>query len=129
LLERHVGFDEVESRVFKRSCIHCHSEPTSAGDPGPGSVGGFGFTARGVVLSTYAGAQRGYLGDDKERHSLFETEAEGGGRLVLALVARHEETSGRPVSGVRGMPMGLPGLSPEDIQLVRTWVHEGAPEK
>jgi hypothetical protein len=25
--------------------------------------------------------------------------------------------------------MGLPGLSLEDIQLVETWVHEGAPER
>jgi cytochrome c2 len=129
LLDRHVGFEEVETRVFKKSCIHCHSEPSSAGDPGPGSVGGFGFAPRGVVLSTYPGTQRGYVGEDKQRHTLFAKEPMGGARLVEALIARHEETSGRPVPGVRGMPMGLPGLSLEDIQLVETWVHEGAPER
>jgi hypothetical protein len=31
------------------------------------------------------------------------------------------------VEGVRGMPMGLPGLSREDIQLVETWASQGAP--
>jgi hypothetical protein len=58
-----------------------------------------------------------------------ELEPWGGARLVAALVARHEETSGRPVAAVRGMPMGLPGLSAEEIQLVETWVSEGAPKE
>jgi cytochrome c1 len=134
LLDRRVTFDEVENRVFKRSCIHCHADPDTQGsDPGPGSAGGLGFAPRGVRLTSYEGARLGYLTASGARRSLFtdepELESMGGSRLVAALVARHEETSGRASSEVRGMPLGLPGLSAEDIQLVETWVGEGAPLK
>jgi cytochrome c2 len=133
ILERKVTYDEVESRVFKKSCIHCHSDPDpKGGDTGPGNAGGFGFAPRGVSLSSHAGVERGYRTKGGARQSLLATEpaldAWGGSRLVAALVARHEETSGRAKSEVRGMPLGLPGLAPEDIQLVETWVAEGAPQ-
>jgi cytochrome c2 len=131
VLDRVVTFQEVSDRVLSKSCIHCHSEPDGKGsDPGPGSAGGFGFPARGIQLSSHAGAQRGYLGKDGSLHSLFRKQPPldrlGGSRLVASLVARHEETSGRPSGDVRGMPLGLPALSPEDIQLVETWVAQGA---
>lgn len=136
VLERHVRYEEVADRVFRKSCTHCHADPSPNGDPGPGSTGGFGFAPRGIALLSFGGTQKGYLGDDHARHSLFATEpalvkltgdsGSGGSRLVAALVARHEETSGRPVAEVRGMPMGLPGLSAEEIQLVETWVAQGA---
>jgi mono/diheme cytochrome c family protein len=129
-LDRPVSFEEVASSVFRRSCTHCHAKPGPSGDAGPGSTGGFGFPARGVELLSWGGTQRGYIADDRIRRSLFVPEPAlaswGGARLVAALVARHEETSGRPVEGVRGMPMGLPGLSAEQIQLVETWVTQGA---
>jgi cytochrome c2 len=132
LLERHVSYEEVASRVFRKSCTHCHADPSSNGDAGPGSVGGFGFAPRGIALLSYRGTQQGYIADDGARRSLFAQEPAlrewGGSRLVAALVARHEETSGRPLGEVRGMPMGLPGLSLEEIQLVETWVAEGAPK-
>jgi len=132
LLDRHVSYEEVASRVFRKSCTHCHADPTGTGDPGPGSTGGFGFAPRGVALLSFHGVTRGYIGEDRVRHSLIAPEPGlarwGGSRLVAALVARHEETAGRPVEDVRGMPMGLPGLSAEEIQLVETWVSEGAPE-
>ncbi len=132
VLERHVSYEEVAARVFRKSCTHCHADPSPNGDPGPGSTGGFGFAARGVELLSYRGTQLGYIADDHSRKSLFAKEPAldrwGGSRLVAALVARHEETSGRPLTEVRGMPMGLPGLSAEDIQLVETWVAEGAPK-
>jgi cytochrome c2 len=132
VLERHVSYEEVASRVFRKSCTHCHADATSSGDPGPGSTGGFGFAPRGVELLSFRGSQRGYIADDHTRRSLFKPEPGldrmGGSRLVAALVARHEETSGRPVPEVRGMPMGLPGLSLEDIQLVESWVAQGSPQ-
>jgi len=132
LLERRVSYEEVASQVFRKSCTHCHADPGPNGDPGPGSTGGFGFAARGVRLLSFRGTQLGYIADGGARKSLFLREPAlerwGGSRLVAALVARHEETSGRPVKEVRGMPMGLPGLSAEDIQLVETWVSQGAKE-
>jgi cytochrome c2 len=132
VLDRHVSYEEVADKVFKKACTHCHADrnASASADPGPGAGGGFGFKARGVELLSFAGTQRGYIGEDRARHSLFAKEpalsAWGGSRLVAALVMRHEETSGRPVTEVRGMPMGLPGLSLEDIQLVETWVSQGA---
>lgn len=133
ILPRRVSYDEVASRVFRKSCTHCHADPGSEGDPGPGSTGGFGFAPRGVALLSYPGTQRGYVADDGARRSLLVGEPElarwGGSRLVAALTARHEETAGRPVPEVRGMPMGLPGLPAEEIQLVETWVSQGAPRQ
>ena len=52
--------DEVEARVFRRVCWHCHSDPDFArGDGGPGNHGGFGFDARGIDLSSYEGVLSG----------------------------------------------------------------------
>jgi mono/diheme cytochrome c family protein len=132
LLDRPVGYEEVSNRVFKKSCIHCHADPDpKGGDPGPGNTGGLGFAPRGVRLTSYAGLKLGYIGKGGARHSSLAEERSlekwGGSRLVAALVARHEETSGRPVEEVRGMPLGLPSLSAEDIQLVESWVAQGAP--
>jgi cytochrome c1 len=131
ILERKVGYEEVAAKVFKKGCIHCHADPDpKGGDPGPGSAGGFGFAARGVRLTSYAGLELGYRTKEGPRKSLVTPEPAlekwGGSRLVAALVVRHEETSGRSVGEVRGMPLGLPGLSAEDIQLVETWVAQGA---
>lgn len=60
--------------------------------------------------------------------SASETKAEGAGvaLLVRALLARQDEEAGQPVLDVRGMPLGLPALDPEDIRLVETWVAQGA---
>jgi cytochrome c2 len=131
LLERRVSFEEVATSVFRKSCTHCHADPSPTADPGPGSAGGFGFAPRGVRLLSFRGTQLGYIAEGARR-SLFVREPAlerwGGSRLVAALVARHEETSGRPIPVVRGMPMGLPGLSAEEIQLVETWVAQGAKE-
>ena len=130
LLARKVTYAEVANRVFKKSCVHCHADPDASGDGGPGSTGGFGFKPRGVRLLSYAGTQLGYIDEGGQRRSLFSVESAlekwGGSRLVAALVARHEETSGRPIREVRGMPMGLPALPLEDIQLVESWVAQGA---
>jgi cytochrome c2 len=127
VLSRAVTYEEVAEKVFRTSCIHCHE------NGGPGNTGGFGFAARGVDVTTYPAIQRGYVAADGSHASLFDHDAAldslGGSRLVAALVARFEETAGRPTAKVRGMPMGLPPLSPEQIQLVETWVAQGAKSK
>jgi cytochrome c2 len=131
LLERRVTYEEVAARVFRKSCVHCHADPGKSGDPGPGSAGGFGFALRGVRLLSYEGTQLGYVANGGARRSLFEREPElerwGGSRLVASLVARHEEVAGRPLGEVRGMPMGLPPLAADEIQLVETWAAQGGP--
>ena len=42
--------------------------------------------------------------------------------------ARHAEEAGRPDPAVRGMPLGLPPIPLEDIQLVESWIAQGRPQ-
>lgn len=128
VLTRRVSFDEVSTRVFRRTCWHCHGEPDYAvGDGGPGNTGGFGFKARGLNLIDYGTVASGLIDDQGNRHSIFEPAEGGVSRLVSALLARQEEEASRPRADVRGMPLGFPSLPPEDIQLVESWVAQGRP--
>jgi cytochrome c5 len=128
VLDREVGYDEVARRVFRKVCWHCHASPDYArGDGGPGMSGGFGFAGRGLDLSSYTGVAAGSLGPDGRRRSVFSPVHEGTPRLVAHLWARHAEEAGRPVPGIRGMPLGLPALPPEEIQLVDSWIAQGRP--
>lgn len=127
-LSRRVGFDEVNERVFAVTCRHCHTNPDSAGgDGGPGNTGGFGFKPRKIDFSSYRGIQSGGVDERGERVSLFAPTREGLPRLVAALVARAREAAGQESDEVRGMPLGLPPLSAEQIQLVESWVEQGRP--
>lgn len=129
LLERSVEFAEVAERVFRKVCWHCHSAPFyAAGDGGPGNTGGFGFAPRGLDLSTHAGVMSGSIGDDGRRRGIFAPTADGTPKLVAHLVARRLEEQGGELPGVRGMPLGLPAMSLEDIQLVETWIEQGRAE-
>ena len=127
ILERAVTWDEVETKVFRNSCWHCHAEPDFArGDGGPGNSGGFGYAPRGLDVSSYAAISSGALDEHGEPRSVFAKLPDGTPRLVARLLARHAEAAGAPAHGV-GMPLGLPPLSPEDIQLVETWIAQGRP--
>lgn len=128
LLTRRVTFDEVQKRVFGRTCHHCHGNPDVAlGDGGPGNTGGFGFFPRGLDLSSYRGVSGGLLDAHGERHSVFEKMKDGTPRLVAVLLARQREEAGHVDPHLRGMPLGLPALSPEDIQIVASWIAQGRP--
>lgn len=128
LLGRRVSFDEVKLRVFDVTCRHCHGNPDDAlGDGGPGNSGGFGFPARRINLSSYEDIASGMLDGHGNRSSLFKKNANGEPFLVAALWARHDEIRGQESKGIRGMPLGLPPLSPEDIQLVASWIAQGRP--
>jgi cytochrome c2 len=127
LLDRPVRYAEVEGRVLLDTCWHCHSDPDYAhGDGGPGNTGGFGFEGRGARLSDYEGVSSGY-DVDGERRSLFAPDADGTPHLVRVLMARHSEVAGQPIAGVTGMPLGLPPIPLEDIQLVESWIAQGRP--
>jgi len=127
-LARRVSFEEANRQVFSRTCHHGHTDAQSAGgDGGPGNTGGFGFAPRGISFSSHASILAGYIDEKGERRSLFEPLADGTPRLVAALLARHDEARSAPRDSVRGMPLGLPPLSPEDIQLVESWVAQGKP--
>jgi mono/diheme cytochrome c family protein len=129
VLDRKVTHSEVEERVLGLLCVHCHSEPkTSIGDGGPGNGGGFGFKPRRFDVGTYRGISAGYLDAHGERQSVFAPDPGGVPHLVAALMARYEEEAGKPNPNVRGMPLGLPPLPLEDIQLVETWIAQGRPQ-
>jgi cytochrome c2 len=128
LLSRRVSFREVDERVLRVTCRHCHTDPDSAGgDGGPGNTGGFGFRPRGLDLSTYGAVSAGYLDDSGERHSVFTKDERGVPILVAALLARHDEGTRSTAPKTRGMPLGLPAVPLEDIQLVDTWIAQGRP--
>ncbi len=128
VLTRRVGFDEVNAQVFAVTCRHCHTNPDSAGgDGGPGGTGGFGFKPRKIDFSSYQSIQSGGVDAHGERVSLFAPTNEGLPRLVAALVARAREGAGVESDELRGMPLGLPALSAEKIQLVESWVAQGRP--
>jgi cytochrome c1 len=128
--DEQVTWAHVYERVFGKVCRHCHSDPNEViGDGGPGYIGGFGFRQRKLDLSTYQGAQSGSLDDDGKRRSIFKKDDHGMPRIVAHLWARHAEVAGTPVEGVTGMPLGLPPLPPEDIQLIETWIAHGRPQK
>ncbi len=128
LLERPVRHAEVEARVFKRICWHCHSDPLPVGgDGGPGNTGGFGFAGKGLDLGSYAAIKRGGHDGQGEPVDYLATDAGGVPRIVAAMHARYAEVAGQTRS-IRGMPLGLPPMSLEEIQLVETWISQGAPE-
>ncbi|MGC4089214.1 MAG: c-type cytochrome [Polyangiaceae bacterium] len=124
LLTRRVTFSELKQRVLRKTCWHCHSDPDYAiGDGGPGNSGGFGFSGRRINLAELEGVLSGYRDDQGETRSLLSAESPSNeSRLVQALLARHAEERGAPTGPVRGMPMGLPALPSEEIQLVESWV-------
>jgi cytochrome c1 len=129
LLDRRVSYEEVSERVFRKTCWHCHGEPDyGIGDGGPGNTGGFGFKPRGLSLADYEGVASGYVDDKGERRSVFALTSEGTPRLVSSLIARRDEIAGYSNPSMRGMPLGLPPLSPEEIQLVESWIAQGRPE-
>lgn len=128
-LERRVTWAEVEAKVFKKTCWHCHSDPDYArGDGGPGNSGGFGFTPRGLNLASYEGVASGSVGDDGRRRSVFAPLPDGTPRLVAHLLARHAEAEGLEPE-LRGMPLGLTPVPLEEIRLIEAWIAQGRPQE
>jgi cytochrome c2 len=128
LLERRVSYAEVDEKVFHLTCRHCHSnEDIALGEGGPGNTGGFGFKPKGLNLSSYAAINSGYRDEHGERHSVFMPISDGTPRLVAAVLARQREERGEVNREVRGMPLGLPALSAEQVQILESWVAQGRP--
>ncbi len=125
-LDREVGFDEIDEKIFSKICRHCHGDPDQAvGDGGPGNTGGFGFKARGLELTSFKRVMAGYTDDAGERHSVFAPTDNGTPRILASLMARHGEVLGLNDPEIRGMPLGLPPLPLADIQLLLTWIKQG----
>jgi cytochrome c2 len=129
VLTRKVTYDEVATHVFRKTCWHCHGEPDfERCDGGPGNSGGFGFKGVGLNLSDYPSTFAGFVDPSGRHTSLFAPASpgpkDGTSHLVAALLARQREEAGEEPA-IRGMPLGLPSVTPEDLQLVETWVAQG----
>jgi hypothetical protein len=128
VLERPVAFAEVKTKVFHKACRHCHADPAKThGDGGPGNTGGIGYRGRGLSLSDHRSIQAGSLDDHGARRSIFKPLGDGTPKLIAHLLARQVEERGGKVDGVLGMPLGLPALTPEEVQLVESWIAQGRP--
>lgn len=114
-------WNDVESRVFGKICVHCHMDPAqNEGRAGPGNAGGFGWPATGIELQTYEGVVA-----NRE--------------LILRALARRDLEEGRdhvgpgqvPTAAPRptkpGMPLGQPALSAADVRMIEMWFADGAP--
>ena len=128
VLEREVTYEEVSQKVFKKICWHCHSNAAMAeGDGGPGNTGGFGFEGRKLSLASYGELHRGMRDESRRRINVFQDAPDGSPWLVSVMMARYAEVAGGKVEGVRGMPLGLPPMSLEEVQLVESWIAQGRP--
>jgi mono/diheme cytochrome c family protein len=118
---RAVTYDEVESRVIGKICVHCHMDPVqNEGRAGPGNAGGFGWAPSGLELQTYASVKA------------------NAARIVSALKRRHAEEARDHVQpgetpqavarpALPGMPLGLPSITGEDLAVIEAWVAQGCP--
>ena len=127
LLEREVHYPEVAQKLSSHLCFHCHSDSKRAGDQGPGNTGGFGYDGASLDLATRAGIVRGIRRDGQFR-GLPDRLADGTPRLVASLIARRGELEGHPHPEVLGMPLGFPPIADAEIDLISTWIEQGAPE-
>lgn len=127
LLEREVHYPEVAQKLSRHLCFHCHSDMRRPGDQGPGNTGGFGYDGVSLDLATRAGILRGIQRDGRFR-GLPDRLEDGTPRLVASLIARQGELEGHAHPEVLGMPLGLPPIPDEEVDLIATWIEQGAPE-
>ncbi|NRD47716.1 c-type cytochrome [Corallococcus exiguus] len=126
-LDREVHYPEVAQKLSRHLCFHCHSDMRRPGDQGPGNTGGFGYDGASLDMATRAGIVRGIKRDGQFR-GLPDRLEDGTPRLVAALLARQGELDGHFQPEVLGMPLGLPPIPEEEIDLIFTWIEQGAPE-
>lgn len=116
-----VRWDDVESRVFGKICIHCHMDPAqNEGRAGPGNAGGFGWPATGIELQNYESVrehQAPILAALERRRHEAARDFVRPGEVPVAMA-----TGDKP-----GMPLGLPPIPDEEIALIKAWYAQGAP--
>ncbi|MCZ7646560.1 MAG: c-type cytochrome [Planctomycetota bacterium] len=140
-LEHAPTWEEVNNAVFQDTCVHCHMSDL---DGGAGNIGAYGYRARRLDLSSYAGIRRGSLQPDGTRLDILKPKEAGAPPPILWRVEHRIEENRRdrvppfqdtlekleaPRDGPvkPGMPLGHPALTPEQIALLKAWLDAGAP--
>lgn len=140
-LERAPAWEEVNHAIFQDTCVHCHM---SDAEGGAGNVGAYGYRARRLDLTSFAGLKRGSLQPDGTRLDILKSAADGSPAPILARVQLRIEENKRdgikpfedPLTDLEqpregrirpGMPFGHPALTPEQIALLKAWLKAGAP--
>ena len=110
--------------------------------PGPGPFPSVGFPGAGLSFASYDEVLQGSVGPDGKRRSIFRRGASGEPVLIERLRRRIVENQrDRQLPGAaatidphaplgreqRGMPLGLPALTPRQLALVEAWVKAGHP--
>ena len=137
VLDRDVPYEEMKEATVGKVCVHCHMNDFEK-DPGPGNLGGLGYEGVGLSMRTYDQLVRGAIDPTGARYSVLEPLP--GSRyspLVESMLLRHEEAvrdqvpSGKDLehppfpSDRMGMPLGLPAMTPDEIDLLHTWIAQG----
>jgi mono/diheme cytochrome c family protein len=136
-LERTVAWEEVKERVLGKVCVHCHMNDYEK-DPGPGNLGGLGYTGVKLRMRTYETLVSGANDSKGARYSvLVPRQGETIPPIVQALLRRRAEAYRDAIPAFQdhvipkypiappGMPMGLPAMTDEEIQLLVTWIAQG----
>ncbi len=127
VLQREVRYPEVAQKLSRHLCFHCHSDQNRPGDQGPGNTGGFGYFGVALDLATREGIVRGVRRDGQFRGQPDRL-SDGTPRLVASLLARQAELQGQVDPEVLGMPLGFPPIPDDEIDLINTWLEQGALE-
>lgn len=137
VLDREVSYEEMKEGTLGKVCVHCHMNDFEK-DPGPGNLGGLGFEGVGLSMRTYDQLVRGAVDPTGARYSVLEPlPGSNYSPLIETMLLRHEEATRDQVpsghdlerpdypSARRGMPMGLPAMTPDEIDLLHTWIVQG----
>lgn len=135
-LDRPVGWEEVKERVLGKVCVHCHMNDYEK-DPGPGNLGGLGYAGVKLRMRTYETLVSGAVDEKGDRYSvLAPKKGEKVAPIVQALLRRRVEAARDAIAPFQdhelpayeakpGMPLGLPAMTDEEIQLLVSWIDQG----
>jgi mono/diheme cytochrome c family protein len=136
-LDRAVTYEEMKEKVLGKVCVHCHMNDYEK-DPGPGNLGGLGYKGVKLRMRTYETLVSGADDGKGARYSvLVPKKGETVPPIVQALLRRRAESARDAIaafqdhelpnfpSGPPGMPLGLPAMTDDEIQVLVTWIAQG----
>jgi len=105
--ERAVSFQNDVRPILATNCSECHQE------------GGSGFDASGLSVVSYEALMAGTKPQNGEQRGEIIIPGDPASSTLMVLV------EGRADPSIR-MPHGKEPLKPEDINVLRTWIEQGA---